>query len=211
MRRRVNAGEELSRERVAAAGLKVLDEVGLEGLTVRRVATVLGVGHGALYWHVRHKQDLLDELAEALLAREFTHIEPLADPAAWGDWLLALSLRLRKAMLACRDGAAIVATCQSKTRVEMFSVLGNAMLEALASAGFTQLDAFELQVAVLAYTLGLTAQEQATIDRSPPADAAARFPALAGAKATGFAAHPSGESLFAAGFRLLLAGAESRR
>ena len=113
-------------------------------------------------------------------------------------------------MLAHRDGAAIVATCQSKTRVEMFSVIGDAAITALRSAGFSTLDAFDLQLAMLAYTIGLTAQEQSTVDRSPPADATVRFPALTAAKAVGFATHADSDALFAAGFSLFLNGAAGR-
>lgn len=211
MRRRVNKGEELSRERIAAAGLAVLAETGLDGLTVRKVAAVLGVQHGALYWHVRNRQDLLDEVAQALLAREFTSIEPLANPEDWQAWLLALAQRMRRAMLAQRDGAAIVATCQSKTRVEMFSVLGEAMLTALRSAGFSALDAFDIQLALLGYTLGLTAQEQATIDPAMVPEAAKRFPVLTESKQVGFSAHGTGDALFAAGLGLLLSGAATLR
>jgi TetR/AcrR family tetracycline transcriptional repressor len=211
LRRRVNKGEELSRERIAAAGLAVLAETGLDGLTVRKVAAVLGVQHGALYWHVRNRQDLLDEVAQALLAREFISIEPLANPEDWQAWLLALAQRMRRAMLAQRDGAAIVATCQSKTRVEMFSVLGEAMLTALRSAGFSALDAFDIQLAMLGYTLGLTAQEQATIDPAVAPEAARRFPVLTESKQVGFSAHGTGDALFAAGLGLLLSGAATLR
>jgi TetR/AcrR family transcriptional regulator, tetracycline repressor protein len=211
LRRRFNSDDTPTRERIAVAGLTVLDAEGLEGLTVRKVAARLGVGHGALYWHIRSKQDLLDEVAEALLRREIPAIQPLESGEDWAEWLLTLARRLRHAMLAHRDGAAIVATCQSKTRVEMFSVIGDAAATALRLAGFSALDAFDLQLAMLAYTIGLTAQEQSTVDRSPPADAAARFPALTAAKAAGFGTHTDGEALFAAGFGLFLRGAAARR
>jgi TetR/AcrR family tetracycline transcriptional repressor len=44
--------------------LDVLDEVGIDGLTVRLLAGRLGVKSPALYWHLRNKQELLDAMAD---------------------------------------------------------------------------------------------------------------------------------------------------
>ena len=45
------------------AALDLLDEAGMDGLTVRALASRLGVQAPALYWHVPSKQALLDEMA----------------------------------------------------------------------------------------------------------------------------------------------------
>ncbi|GEA88717.1 TetR family transcriptional regulator [Cellulomonas cellasea] len=58
----------LSRVQVVAAALEILDEYGLGDLTMRRLATSLGVQPGALYWHVANKQALLAEVADAIVA-----------------------------------------------------------------------------------------------------------------------------------------------
>ncbi|MFI6317684.1 TetR family transcriptional regulator [Nonomuraea sp. NPDC050556] len=39
----------------------------LDGLTVHRLATGLGVQSPALYWHIRTKQELLDGTADAIV------------------------------------------------------------------------------------------------------------------------------------------------
>src|SRR5215510_10070741 len=57
----------LDRETVVREALEQLDEVGLEGLTLRRIAKTLGVQAPALYWHFRNKQELLDEMATVML------------------------------------------------------------------------------------------------------------------------------------------------
>lgn len=59
---------QLSREHVLAAALGLLDEAGLEQLTMRRLAAALGVQNGAAYWHFRSKQALLEAMADTLLA-----------------------------------------------------------------------------------------------------------------------------------------------
>src|ERR1700688_4158094 len=55
----------LKRQGVVRTALRILDEVGLDGLTVRKLASELGVQAPALYWHFKNKQALLDEMATA--------------------------------------------------------------------------------------------------------------------------------------------------
>ena len=50
-----------------STALRLLNEVGLDGLTLRRVAKELNVQAPALYWHFKDKQALLDEMATAML------------------------------------------------------------------------------------------------------------------------------------------------
>jgi AcrR family transcriptional regulator len=71
----------LSRDVVVRTALRLMDEEGLEALTMRRVGRELGVEAMSLYNHVRDKEDLLDGVAEAALA-EFA-VEPGMDE----DWV----------------------------------------------------------------------------------------------------------------------------
>lgn len=50
----------LTRERIVDAAVALLDEHGVDGLTMRRLAQRLDVTSTALYWHVRTKDDVLD-------------------------------------------------------------------------------------------------------------------------------------------------------
>jgi AcrR family transcriptional regulator len=72
--------ERLTRERVVATALRVMDAEGVEAVTMRRVGRELGVEAMSLYNHVRDKEDLLDGVTEAVLA-EFRW-EPRTD-----DWM----------------------------------------------------------------------------------------------------------------------------
>ena len=58
----------LDRERVVRVALELLDEVGLDDLSMRRLAERLGVTAASLYWYVRDKSELLDLLADAMSA-----------------------------------------------------------------------------------------------------------------------------------------------
>src|ERR1700716_1884540 len=59
----------LTRERVLAEALGLLDREGFEALTIRYLADHLGVSPMALYNHVSSKQDLLQGVAQHLLAQ----------------------------------------------------------------------------------------------------------------------------------------------
>ena len=58
----------LSRETVTRAAVALADTEGLDALTIRRLATDLGVTPMALYWHFKDKDALFDGIAEAVLA-----------------------------------------------------------------------------------------------------------------------------------------------
>lgn len=69
----------LTRERVLREALRIADEQGIEALSMRRLGQVLGVEAMSLYKHVTDKEDLLDGIADLVMA-EFE--SPVADP----DW-----------------------------------------------------------------------------------------------------------------------------
>jgi AcrR family transcriptional regulator len=71
----------LTRELVVRTALRIMDEEGLEAVTMRRIGRELGVEAMSLYNHVRDKEDLLDGVAQAAMA-DFRY-----DPSPDGDWL----------------------------------------------------------------------------------------------------------------------------
>lgn len=87
----------LTRERIVDAAYAVLDEQGLSGLSMRRVAQDLDVRPGALYYHVANKQELLAEVAARILDDV-----PVAADARRG------ACDLRDALRRVRDGAEVV-------------------------------------------------------------------------------------------------------
>ena len=75
----------LSRQTIVQTALGLLDQVGLEGLTVRRLAAELGVQSPALYWHLRGKQELLDGMADAIIMA--AGMGPPRPGESWQAWL----------------------------------------------------------------------------------------------------------------------------
>jgi AcrR family transcriptional regulator len=75
----------LTRERVIAAALQIMDKQGLEALTMRRIGRHLGVEAMSLYNHVRDKEDILDGICEHVMAQfQVPEAEDWADAARLG-------------------------------------------------------------------------------------------------------------------------------
>ena len=70
--------ERLTRERIIAAALRVMDTDGLEAVSMRRIAREVGVEAMSLYHHVRDKEDVLDGICEAVM-REFEYPDGAGD------------------------------------------------------------------------------------------------------------------------------------
>lgn len=76
------AGEPpLSRDRIVATAVELLDEHGVGGLTMRRLADRLGSGVMSLYWHVDNKDDVFDLALDSVLAYRGP-----ADIGGFQDW-----------------------------------------------------------------------------------------------------------------------------
>ena len=78
---KVSEGErtKLSRSAVVDRALALADSDGLDALTIRRLATELGVTPMALYWHFRSKEELIAGLADRLWGEIRTDVDPADD------------------------------------------------------------------------------------------------------------------------------------
>lgn len=146
----------IEREKILEAALTLLNEVGLDQLTTRKLAERLGVQQPALYWHFGSKSLLLDALNEEMLKRFHTHRLP-APRETWDQFMLANARSFRRAMLAVRDGARINAGTRPST-----SQFADAekQLQLYVDAGFTADEAFAISIAVARYVVGFVLEEQ---------------------------------------------------
>jgi TetR/AcrR family tetracycline transcriptional repressor len=163
----------LTRQTIIQTALELLDQVGLEGLTVRRLAAELGVQSPALYWHLHSKQELLDAMADAITMA--AGMGPPQHGESWQDWLARRVRAYRSSLLAHRDGARLVANARmSPGTLAMFDQELTAMVE----RGFSPVLALRTIMAIAHYVNGFVLQEQTERqDTQQPADGLA---ALAG-------------------------------
>jgi TetR/AcrR family transcriptional regulator, tetracycline repressor protein len=149
----------VNREILTRGALKLLNEVGLEQLTLRRLGAELKVQAAAMYWHFKSKEELIDEMATMLLAEAAPHLLPARKQADWRAWVVAFGEGLRKALLQYRDGARMV-TGTRLTNTEYMKT-AEAVGEQLIKAGFTFRQAVVLLSTVYNYTLSFVIEEQA--------------------------------------------------
>lgn len=87
----------LSRERIIAVAVDRLDPEGIEGLSLRKIASNLDVHATSLYWHVATKGDVLDLALDEVFA-EVTLPDNPAD-RDWSDVVLTFMRQLRAMLL----------------------------------------------------------------------------------------------------------------
>ncbi len=183
----------LDRLTVVETALRLLNETGLEGLSLRRIATELDVKAPALYWHFDSKQALLDEMATEILRGMLRAMEgtgeadegwagALGEEASWRDWMAEAMRVLRGVLLGYRDGAKVFSgTTFTGTD---YAAPMQRVLEPLIREGFTVRTAGRAWATVYSYTIGFVIEEQAVYplpgQRDPRYDVAKRAERLAG-------------------------------
>jgi AcrR family transcriptional regulator len=150
-------GRRHSRDDVVEAALRILDDLGLPDLTMRRLAAALDVQPSALYWHFPNKQTLLAELADRIVAAR--RVPASTDPAAdWRDAVRGEAAALRDALLAYRDGAEVVSSTLALGLGSPETV--DRLARAVARGGFDPETSRRAATALLHFVLGHVSHEQ---------------------------------------------------
>lgn len=193
----------LSRPAIAAAAIELLDEVGIEGLTMRAVAARLGAGTMSLYRHVASRDELLD-----LVVTELTERIEFGTPS--GDWRtdLAWVARRTKEALVSRPQLTLLLTSRAGSTAATLRALDHT-LGILRAAGLGPREAVRINHALGNLVAGAALWEaegrRGSVERARPASAMEN---LAWAADELFAGAP--EDRFEYGLRLLLDGIAAR-
>lgn len=163
----------LSKTSVVDSALELLRESGLPGMSMRTLATRIGVQPSALYWHVPSKQVLLTAVAERVLAT----MGPVAESGSPAAELRAIGESLRAAVTGVPDGAEIVALGLAAGAVNPV----DGAVEATCARHGLEGRARGLTTALTAYVIGFCLEEQthhnlrAADPEMPAVDFAPRF------------------------------------
>jgi AcrR family transcriptional regulator len=159
----------INREMVTRAGLKLLNEIGLEQLTLRRLGAELNVQAATIYWHFKNKDELLDEMATVVLTEGADKLLPRRTSAGWDVWAATFGEGLRKVLLACRDGARMVSGTRLTTTAPLATT--ERIGAQIVAAGFSLRATVVLLSTIYNYTLSFVMEEQAVFpkrgERSP--------------------------------------------
>ena len=202
----------LTRERVVATALRIVDRDGLDALTMRALGRELGVDPMAVYHHLPNKAAILDGVVEAVLGEV-----PLDAPGElpWTEELAALARGYRDALRAHPNALPVVATRPDVSPAALR--LLDTALGILLRAGFDAADALKAvhtaSCLVVGHALDESGLAVAASEELSVADVAAmqrrgletgEYPNLAAAApaADGLAADDS----FEAGLAALIAG-----
>ena len=206
---------QLTRARVIATAMALIEAEGAHAVSMTRLATELGCGLVALYSHVPSTQALLDGVAAAVVAG----IEVTESPG------VCWRARLRAQAQAARRGAAAHPRCTIAVAGRP-SATGASLrpteraLGVLRAAGFGGPDAIRILRALAAYQVGClvlevgvapalrAADEADGVQRTRPVLRRAAFPHLAAlsAEPAGDSTAPSPDADFEFGLELLLRG-----
>jgi AcrR family transcriptional regulator len=187
---------ELDSDEIIDAALAILDEKGLDAVSMRSVSSRLGVSPVPLYNRIGNKEALLDAVAKRLLA----DLAPPSDAGEpWHDyaerWTHALRERLRRAP----DSRLVL-----RTRRWAFTDASRPLIDAMRAAGFDTDESVRACRMLMWATVGFVAIESgATTDPKPRP----RRSRLAGGDPSGVTAGEA-DQLFGLQIRLLIEGVE---
>ena len=138
---------QLSRSRILAAALELVDQDGLDALTMRRLADRLKVDPMSIYNHVDGKEVLLDGLAEALWEK----VEMPPETADWKEVLRSFAASLRGLALAHAQAYGLLCrACLSEPALRTMDT----SLAALEHAGLDRRRAAEMLRTLFSYAFG---------------------------------------------------------
>ncbi|OSZ57488.1 TetR family transcriptional regulator [Streptomyces pharetrae CZA14] len=99
----------LNRDRVLRAAVALADEIGIEALSMRKLAQELGVVPMALYKHVANKDQLLDGMVDVVVGE-------IDLPAPESDWKSAVRQRILSARRALQGHSWAAQVVRSRAR-----------------------------------------------------------------------------------------------
>jgi AcrR family transcriptional regulator len=149
----------LNRHRVVRAAIHYIDTNGLPDLTMRRLASTLGVEAMSLYKHVSGRDNLLDTVVEALLDDLYSSPDVQLDAAdGWQDYLRRVAFGVRGVALEHPQVFPLVATRPPTApwiRPPLRSLAWiEAFLYALRTQGFGEQQAVDAYKAFTSFLLG---------------------------------------------------------
>jgi TetR/AcrR family tetracycline transcriptional repressor len=152
MSRRTGPG--LSRERVLAAGLNLVDREGVGALTMRRLGRELGVEAMSLYGYVRSKKDLLEGVVDCV----YREIPPMVDSnGQWQERLRDTALMFRQVLLRHPNLVNMVAARPFLNEGNL--CLAESALSQLRLSGLDLVRASQVVTVVVAFTVGHVVSE----------------------------------------------------
>lgn len=104
--------KKVTKEAVIAEAIALLNEAGLDGVSLRKIAARVGVQAPSLYWHFKDKDALLAALIEQIFS---TCLDSVPEHQGWQDWMRAFARALWRDQGMLRDFGRLVTSTQLDT------------------------------------------------------------------------------------------------
>ena len=168
----------LTRERILASAVTLADRIGVDALTIRRLATELGVKPMTLYHHVSGKDDILDGMVDRVFAE-------MSNPPPDLGWRAAIEVRCRSMRDVLGRHPWAVTLLDSRTAPGAATLRHHeAVLACLRGAGFSLALTADAVATLDAFVYGFAVQE-ASLPFSGPDELEAVAGAVLGQLAEG--------------------------
>jgi AcrR family transcriptional regulator len=145
----------LSREKIAAAALRIADAEGFASVSMRRIAQEMGVGTMSLYYYVKTKAELIAVMDDALMGEVLVP----SLPANWCEALAMIATRTRDVFL--RHPWALSSMLSAPPGVNAMRHMEQC-LQALARTTMTTREKLSLLAIVDDFVFGYALREAAT-------------------------------------------------
>ena len=163
----------LDRATIVQTALRLLDEVGIDGLSTRRLAAELGIKSASLYWHFKDKDELLNEMSGVMFEECLRHADANQPGFDALDWLADGAQAIRQTALSRRDGAQVMARPRLKAPNAKAALEDN--VKALAGSGLSDVEARMAMQTLQRFAIGAAMQEQSSDTASSAGDEGFEF------------------------------------
>ena len=140
----------LSREYIAAMALALVDDIGRDKFSMRKLGAELGVDPMAVYRYYTDQEALFDGVAETLFTE--LDVETLPWQGTWRELAEQYTHRMRDTLLAHPHAVTIFATRPVRSPAAIDT--GNRMIELMTTAGFTPGLALQILRCLREFTIG---------------------------------------------------------
>ena len=148
----------LDRATIVQTALRLLDEVGIDGLSTRRLAAELGIKSASLYWHFKDKDELLNEMSGVMFEECLRRADANQPGFDALDWLADGAQAIRQTALSRRDGAQVMARPRPKALNAKPPLEDN--VKAFAGSGLSDGEARMAIQTLQRFAIGAAMQEQ---------------------------------------------------
>jgi len=150
--------EPLNQERIVDIALELLDDIGLDSFSTRRLASRLGIRNASLYWHFRNKDEILDAMCRRLYQSLIPIPSPYEADFDWSDWLADGARAINRTARATRDGARIMVRLHFDDELTRERI--NKSITVLEQSGFSRTEAIYAIQTLRRFALGSALQER---------------------------------------------------